>query len=118
MDIKAQQPMVWVLKEQVRRTALGHEAMDYSGAMQFGELKFVTEIDPPLHGKGSLTDLWLKQVLEFCDKYDEARDYIVATGQPTAIFMIAHTLAQYMKTPRFLVWKRETNTYVVFSQLQ
>ena len=32
---------VWILKEQVSRTDVGHVAFDYSPALEFGDIEFI-----------------------------------------------------------------------------
>jgi hypothetical protein len=102
-------PTVWVVKEQVIRG----EPMDYTLAMDFGDLEFITRNDLPLHSKSTVQDVWNRDVMAFCQKYDEARDFIVCTGQPSAIFHVGFALGLVRKSPRFLVWRREQGRYVV-----
>jgi hypothetical protein len=104
---------VWIIKEQVRRGDTGPMVMDYSPAMEYGELEFITRHDMPLYGRSSVQDVWNDDVIRFVKEYDEANDYIVATGQPSAIFAVGWALGMAGKTPRFLVWRREENRYRV-----
>lgn len=104
---------VFIIKEQVIRGDTGPIVMDYSAAMQFGELQFITSHDMPMYGKSSVLDMWNEDVKRFVDEYDEYADYIVTTGQPTAIFGIGWALGVAEKTPRFLVWRREEGRYRV-----
>lgn len=106
---------VWIIKEQVMRGDTGPIVMDYSAAMEFGELEFITSHDMPLYGKSSVQGVWNKDVLRFVEEYDEYADYIVTTGQPTAIFTIGWALGLTEKIPRFLVWRREEGRYRVGS---
>jgi len=87
--------------------------MDFSPAMEFGDLEFITVHDIPLYGKGVVMDQWNEDVASFVEKYDPMRDFIVTTGQPLAIFMVGYALAMSKKRPRFLVWRREENRYKV-----
>lgn len=104
---------VFVIKEQVIRGDTGPTAMDYSAAMQYGELDFVTTHDMPLYGKSSVQDAWDKDVHRFVREYDSAHDFVVTTGQPTAIFSAGWALGAAGKIPRFLVWRREESRYRV-----
>ena len=104
-------PIVWAIKEQVVRDAVAHRAMDYSPAECYGDLKFVTRADMPFHANSSVRDVWDDDVATFVRQYNEDTDFIIATGQPTAIFAIGCALGQAGKAPRFLVWKREDNHY-------
>lgn len=104
---------VWIIKEQVIRGNTGPIVMDYSAAMQFGELEFITTHDMPLYGRSSVLDMWNEDVQRFVEQYDEFEDYVVTTGQPTAIFAVGWALGVAQKTPRFLVWRREEGKYRV-----
>lgn len=106
-------PIVWIVKEQVARAGSGSVTMDFSPALEFGDLEFITVYDIPLYGKGVVMDQWNRDVRDFVQKYDPMHDFIVTTGQPLAIFMIGYELAKSGKRPRFLVWRREENRYRV-----
>jgi len=106
-------PKVWIVKEQVVRNAIGHNAMDYTPAMRHGDLEFITRSDMPMHKNSSVLANWVTDVANFVDKYDESKDFIITTGQPTAIFAIGHALGKAGKSPRYLVWRREDNDYCV-----
>lgn len=107
-------PIVWVIKEQAVRTQMGTAPMDYTPAIKFGDLEFVTEFDLPVHGKGTMMEAWAKAARTFCDQYDDARDFIVTTGQPLAIFMLGYLLGQHHKRPRILVWRPQEGKYTPF----
>lgn len=102
---------VWACKEQVTRSHMGPVAMDYSPAESYGELKFITRTDMPMHANSTIREVWNDDVAEFVRQYNPETDYIITTGQPTAIFAIGHALGLSNKTPRFLVWRREDNHY-------
>lgn len=104
---------VWIVKEQVIRGDTGPIVMDYSAAMQFGELEFITAHDMPLYGRSSVQDVWNDDVQHFVKQYNEFEDYVVTTGQPAAIFAVGWALGATHKTPRFLVWRREEGKYRV-----
>lgn len=106
-------PSVWVVKEQMSRGETGPVVMDFSAAMGFGELFFITTHDMPLYGKSGAQDMWDEDVKSFVEKYDEMTDYIITTGQPIAIFTVGWALGLAKKTPRFLVWRREEGRYRV-----
>lgn len=108
--------IVWACKEQVTRNAIGITAMDYSPAESYGELRFITRTDLPLHSSSTVREVWEDDVARFATCYNPETDYIIATGQPTAIFAIGHALGLVNKTPRFLVWRREDNHYRVLGQ--
>lgn len=111
---KTVKPVVWIAKEQLRRNSIGSEPMDYGPAMAYGEIRFITKTDLPSYPSSSVFQQWFNDVGSFCKEYDESRDFIIATGQPTAIFAIGHTLGCYHKIPRYLIWQREENRYRVF----
>jgi hypothetical protein len=102
---------VWVVKEQVIRGDAGPIVMDYTPAMEYGDLEFITMHDMPLYGKSSVQDMWNQDASHFALKYDDQNDFIVTTGQPTAIFTVGWVLGLVRKTPRFLVWRREEGKY-------
>lgn len=111
-------PIVWVVKEQVVRGAIGANAMDYSPAMAYGDIEFITRNDMPTHPNSSIRDVWSNDVAKFVTAYDPSKDFIITTGQPTAIFAVGHALGVAGKSPRYLVWRREDNRYrVLDSQL-
>ena len=103
-------PVCWVIKEQING---GSNAMDYSPAMIYGDIEFVTRSDIPLHPGSSIQERWALDVIKFTEKYDPTRDFIITTGSPTAIFAVGHALGAVGKTPRYLVWRREENRYRV-----
>ena len=104
-------PTVWVIKEQMIRGDISPIPMDYSPAMEFGDIEFITMLDMPLYGRSSVQEQWNRDVLEFVHKYDPVRDFIITTGQPMAIFSVGFAMGQVGKDPRFLVWRREENRY-------
>ncbi len=104
-------PIVWVVKEQSQG---GGNVMDYTPAMKYGELKFITRTDIPMHPDSGIRMRWTEDVANFVDRYDQDRDLIITTGQPTSIFAVGHALGMARKTPRYLVWRREDNDYRVF----
>ncbi len=104
-------PTVWVVKEQLVRNAVGSTPMDYTPAMAYGEIEFVTQFDLPQHPKSSVLEAWARDVQKFCRDYDPRTDYIVTTGQPTSLFAVGWALGRLGKAPRFLVWRREENRY-------
>lgn len=108
-------PTVWACKEQVTRTALGPAAMDYSPAEGYGELKFITRTDLPMHADSTIREVWEEDVKNFITQYNPETDYIITTGQPTAIFAMGFALGRVNKVPRFLVWRREDNAYRVLN---
>lgn len=106
-------PKVWVIKEQTMRASAGSMVVDYSPAMEYGELNFITQTDMPLYPGSQLQRFWEEDVKRFIDEYDPKEDFIITTGQPMAIFCVGWMLATVKKTPRFLVWRREENRYRV-----
>lgn len=106
-------PIVWVIKEQVVRGIVGSNAMDYTPAMVYGDIEFITRNDMPLHPHSSVRTVWEEDVAKFVVRYDDSKDFIVTTGQPTAIFAVGHALGNSNKSPRYLVWQREDNRYRV-----
>lgn len=116
-------PKVWIIKEQMRRTANGSEVMDFTPAMSYGELQFITKFDMPVNGIGSMMMVeWLKAAQHFIDEYDDSKDFIITTGKPSDIFMVGWLLGQsysnmHNKSPRFLVWRHEENRYRVFDPI-
>lgn len=112
--MNSRQPIVWVMKEQTRRSVTGPEAMDYTPAMKYGELRFITDFDLPIHHGGTLTGAWWKSVEAFMHEYDPDRDFIVATGQPLAMVLIGFALGMCGAGPTFLIWRREENRYVPY----
>ena len=105
--------IVWVVKEQSVRDSTGSNAMDYSPAMAFGEIKFITRSDMPLHPSSSIQEAWNMDVTKFVTEYEPGLDFIITTGQPTAIFAVGHALGLAGKEPRYLVWRREESRYRV-----
>ena len=103
-------PKVYVVKEQVNG---GSNAMDYSPAMMYGDVEFITRNDIPFHPGSSIQERWTLDVIKFTEKYEPNRDFIIATGQPTAIFAVGYALGLAGKCPRYLVWRREENRYRV-----
>jgi hypothetical protein len=106
-------PVVWVVKEQAIRNQVGATAMDYTPAMYYGDIQFVTRTDMPMHPGSSIRSIWEEDVAKFVTDYNPDADFIVATGQPTAIFEIGYRLGLVAKAPRYLVWRREENRYRV-----
>ena len=104
-------PKIFIVKEQMIRGETGPIPMDYTPAMEYGDIEFITTHDLPMYGRSSVLDAWMEDVARFCRIYDPAHDFIVTTGQPMAIFMIGWMLARFNKTPHFLVWRREENRY-------
>lgn len=104
-------PTVFVCKEQMVRSDVGPVPMDFTPAMEYGDIEFITTHDIPLYPKSNIQRNWEIDVAMFVKKYDDTRDFIITTGQPTAIFAIGHRLGAAGKIPRFLVWRREENRY-------
>lgn len=127
-------PQVWIVKEQVRRGASGPEAMDYTPAMKYGDLRFITDFDPPPHAVpgSSVLRSWREKVNEFRNEFDPETDWIIASGQPTAMMMVAYLLGRQdgmnsefdsvhdgkaRSAPRFLLWRREEGGYIPYDPL-
>lgn len=104
-------PKVWIIKEQMIRGETSPIPMDYSAAMEFGDLEFITHHDMPLYGKSSVQETWNRDVQEFVHQYDAIRDFVITTGQPMAIMCVGFAMGRASKIPRFLVWRREENRY-------
>lgn len=104
-------PTVWIIKEQMIRGEIHPIPMDYTPAMQFGDIEFITKHDMPMYGKSQVQEFWNRDVVDFVKKYDPLDDYIITTGQPMAICAVGFALGQAGKCPRFLVWKREEGRY-------
>lgn len=105
-------PIVWVCREQgIRSNAGVGGVMDYTPAEAYGDLKFVTRTDIPLHPESMVRRSWMDDVNAFVEQYDPARDYVIATGRTDAICVIGYALGKAGKKPRFLVWRREDNHY-------
>ena len=102
---------VFVVKEQVIRNDVGSVPMNYDAAMEYGDVEFITFNDMPLYGKSSVQAVWNRDVMQFVATYNPETDFIVTTGQPTAIFAVGWALGKAHKTPRILVWRREENRY-------
>lgn len=115
MNRKSGKPIVWVIKEQVRRGMTGPEPMDYTLAMRYGDIRFITEYDLPSGPSNTLQARWNDAVAAFVRDYDEDRDFIIATGQPHAMVLIGWALGVAQRLPRFLVWRREEGHYVPFT---
>lgn len=107
-------PIVWVIKEQMRRTGVGSEVMDFTPAMAYGELRFILKHDMPMNPGSPMMKDWWDSIDRFADRYDADRDFIIATGKPSDIFMVGWSLGAHLKHPRFLNWQREENRYRVF----
>ncbi len=108
-----QKPIVFIIKEQMLRDPTGSNPMDYSPAMAYGDIEFITRSDMPLHPHSTVRMSWDDDVARFVEAYEPSRDFIITTGQPTAIFAVGHALGMAGKLPRFLVWRREENRYRV-----
>lgn len=107
-------PIVWVIKEQSKRGDSGSSIMDYTPAMKYGEIKFITDFDLPTHQASSAAESWQKAAARFVVEVDFDRDYLILTGAPLAIFTIGLLIGATNKFPRILVWKREQGIYVPF----
>ena len=107
-------PIVWVIKEQVRREMTGVTPMDYTPAMEFGDLEFVTDLDPPIHPSSTVKPEWERQVRNMIKRFDSKNDYIVLTGSPLALFAIGKFLGAHKpdSPTKILVWRRELGRYV------
>lgn len=109
--LQPSRPKVYVIKEQAIKGHLGTVPMDYTPAYKYGDVVFITDFDLPLHNRGLLGEAWHKAVCAFVEQYDDARDFIITTGQPLAIFMVGHCLGMYGKRPRMLVWRPQEGRY-------
>lgn len=102
---------VWIVKENTVRSETGPVPMDYSPAMVYGDLEFITKHDMPLHPRSTLREAWMEELQRFLQQYNPEHDFIVCTGQPIAIMAIGIALGTVHKQARFLVWKREEGRY-------
>lgn len=117
--MNSRKPIVWVMKEQVRRGATGPEPMDYTPAMKYGEVRFITDFDLPLHQGGSLVGSWWNAVHDFIEEFDPTIDFLVPTGQPLAMVLIGAAIGNaYTGNLQFLVWRREDNKYVPYTSAE
>jgi hypothetical protein len=104
-------PKVYIIKEQMVRDATGSNSMDYSPAMMYGDIEFITRSDMPTYPNSTIRMKWNEDVARFVEAYDPGKDFIITTGQPTAIFAVGHALGVSGKVPRYLIWRREENRY-------
>jgi hypothetical protein len=111
IGLKVKNPKVFVIKEQMMRNDVGSVPMDYSPAIQYGDIEFITHHDMPTYGKSHAQSAWNDDVQRFVTAYDPDHDFIITTGQPTAILAVGFALGQVNKHPRFLLWRREENRY-------
>lgn len=107
-------PTVWVLKEQVINGSTGSRPMDYTPAYEYGDVRFITEFDLPLHPNSTVAKSWYESVMAFIQEFDPTHDFVITTGQPLAIFMLGMVMGTLGVVPNVLVWKREQNRYVVY----
>lgn len=112
-------PIVWVIKEQVRRDATGAVPMDYTPAFKFGVVRFITDFDIPLYSRqgSGVAIQWFSKVVAFSKELDDDNDYIIMTGSPLAIFMVGAILSTCNKLPKILVWRRETSEYIIYDPM-
>ena len=110
------QPKVWVIKEQSRRRDVGSAVMDYTPAMEFGELRFITEFDLPLHPRSTIAAEWAKNVNKFMTDFDPSVDSIILTGHTLSIFLIGMimSIAHPGAPPKVLIWKGDQGRYILF----
>jgi deoxyxylulose-5-phosphate synthase len=108
---------VYAVKEQNYKGAVGSHVMDYGPAAAFGELKFITSFDMPLHMNSPARAAWREEVEQFITRYESSKDFIILTGQPIAIFCIGMMLAKANKIPRFLKWQGQTGDYRVVASI-
>ena len=108
-------PICWVVKEQMLRGVgdSGSAPVDYTPAMNYGDIEFITTHDMPLYGRSSVQEAWTDDVQRFVTLFNPLDDYIITTGQPMAILCVGYALGVVGKKPRFLVWRREENRYRV-----
>jgi hypothetical protein len=109
---QAIRPTVWVLKEQAIRGANGTVPMDYTPAYTYGDVKFITEFDLPIHPKSTVANEWTAAINKFLKEYDPERDYLILTGSPLAIFAFGVAISTTDVTHKILVWRREQGRYV------
>jgi len=108
-------PIAFVIKEQVVRGITGPTVVDYSPALEFGDLEFITRHDLPNYPNSSVQEVWDADVASFVDRYDETLDYIIPTGQPMAILAVGWAMGRAGKIPRFLSWKAQEGKYRVMN---
>jgi hypothetical protein len=108
---------VYAVKEQNFKAMVGSQVMDYSPAAKFGELKFITTFDMPLHVNSTARGVWREEVLGFVGDYDSTKDFIILTGQPISIFIIGMMLERAKKMPRFLKWQGQTGDYHIVESI-
>lgn len=104
-------PTVWVLKEQLRGGD-ARQVFDYTPAYKFGDIKFITDFDLPIHPGSSLAREWHKNV-DWAIGQMDASDYLVLTGQPLAIYTLGAKMEAAGVSLEILVWRREQNEYVI-----
>lgn len=109
-------PTVWVLKEQMRSgSSVGSSPMDYTPAYEYGDIRFITDFDLPLHPNSTIARHWYDMVRDFLKEFDPARDFLILTGQPLAMFMLGMIMGAVGVVPNILVWKREQGRYVLYT---
>jgi len=108
-------PTVWVVKEQIKTGSQGSSPMDYTPAYEYGDVKFITDFDMPLHPASSLHAEWHSRVRGFIKDYNPEVDFLILTGSPLAIFLVGHALSQIRSQfpIKILVWRREQGRYVL-----
>jgi hypothetical protein len=107
-------PTVWVLKEQVKSGPNGVASFDYTPAYKYGDIRFMTDFDLPVHAGSSLARAWHLAVDSCLGEMDDEKDFLILTGAPLAIYALGQKIAAAQMRPKLLVWRREQNAYAVF----
>lgn len=113
---------VWILKEQTIAASQGTVPMDFTPALEFGELQFITNFDVPPHGEpSSIFDQWVLAVEKFVREFDVSKDFIILTGSPLSIFTFGRIIEESIRSQaiisskhlfiNILVWNRQYRRY-------
>lgn len=107
-------PKVWVIKEQVRSSANGPVPLDYSAALRYGDIEFITRTDFSMIENTAVNKVVAEDIGRFIERFDNFRDYVLLTGSPLMLFALGFILNACASEVKLLVWRREEQDYRVF----
>lgn len=96
-------PTVWIAQEQ--------RQFDYSPAEKFGEVKFMSMHEYSKLSSGGRNDQLLAELRKAAAEFNPDTDYLVLTGSPTLMGVVAHMVLSQHPTIRTLVWNNQTREY-------
>lgn len=110
---KPDPPVVYILRESfIRYGAEAQRPLDYTPALDFGQIEFVTNSEPSVSPGSRFNEDLVSDLRTFAAKYRPEIDYIVPSGATTMVLLAGMLLGQRHRRVQVLHWHNARRAYL------